>query len=169
MMRATPILAAMLLAGAIAACDDPRADCANVQTDAERAIRACTAIVNGGRDTKHNVALAFYNRGIAHSNKGKYDDAISDLTQSLSLDRNHARAYYRRALAHYSKADNEAAIADFTEALRLNPKDRLAHSRRGGANLNKGDYSAAVADTTEAIRLDANDDFAYATRAAAQL
>ena len=164
-MRTT--VAAMIVAVMAAACDDPRADCAKVQRDPDRAIRACTAIISAGRDTKHNVALALYNRGIAHNNKGNYDIAISDFTQSLSLNRSYTKAYYNRALAHYSKGDNEAAITDYTEALRLNPKDRLAHSRRGAANLNKGDYPAAVADTTEAIRIDPRDDFAYGTRAAA--
>jgi tetratricopeptide (TPR) repeat protein len=165
-MRAPTAFALIFVSCSLLGCEDYRADCANVR-DPNRAIRACTAIISGGRDTKHNVAIALYNRGIAHSAKGNYDNGIRDLTASLALNPNYAKAHYNRALAHFSKGDAEAAITDYTEALRLRPKDSLAYSRRAAAILEKGQYDSAVADATEAIRLNPQDDFAYATRAAA--
>src|SRR6185436_21093574 len=103
-MRTPTAFAFMFLGCNIAGCADPRSECADVR-DPDRAIRACTAIISGGRDTKHNVAIALYNRGIAHSAKGNYDHGVMDLTGSLALNPNYAKAHYHRALAHFSKGD----------------------------------------------------------------
>jgi len=73
---------------AVAGCDDPRANCARVQ-EPERAVRACTALINSGRETMHSVAIALYNRRIAKNNEGKYEDAIFDFTRPAKLNREH--------------------------------------------------------------------------------
>src|SRR6516164_6882420 len=120
-MRNWTAIAIVPLCWAIAACDDPRANCASVQ-EPERAIRACTALISSGRETKHTVAIAFYNRGIAKNNEGKYEDAILDLTQAAQLNSSDAKIYYHRALASFSVGRTTEAIADYTEALHLNPR-----------------------------------------------
>src|SRR5436190_9368554 len=158
-MRTPTAFALMFVSCSFLGCEDKRGDCANVG-DPDRAIRACTAIISGGRDTKHNVAIALYNRGIAHSAKGNYGHGVMDLTGSLALNPNYAKAHYHRALAHFSKGDAEAAITDYTETLRLRPKDSLAYSMRAAALLQKGQHDSAAADATEAIRLNSQDDFA---------
>src|SRR5262245_32212794 len=152
---------------AVAGCEDPRADCARIQ-EPERAIRACTALINSGRETKHTVAIALYNRGIAKNNKGKYEDAILDFTQAAKLYRDDAKIYFQRALASFSVGRTAEAIADYTEALRLNPRYQLAFSRRAAAEVAQEHYPAAISDATEAVKINPEDDFAYATRAAAR-
>src|SRR5215471_12923858 len=164
-MRNRTAFTSLLMCWAVAGCDDPRANCARVQ-EPERAIRACTALINSGRETKHTVAIALYNRGIAKNNKGKYEDAILDFTQAAKLYRDDAKIYFQRALASFSVG--REAIADYTEALRLNPRYQLAFSRRAAAEVAKEHYPAAISDATEAVKINPEDDFAYATRAAAR-
>jgi tetratricopeptide (TPR) repeat protein len=168
-MRAPTGLALLVFSCTLAGCEDPRADCAKVQDNPAQSIQACTKIINAGGDTRHNLALAFFNRGAAFNNLGNYDAGITDLTQALALDAKYAKAYYNRALAYHHKGDFEQGLANYNEAIRLNPKDHFAYSNRGAIHLKQGDYDSAITDTTQAIRLDARDHYAYATRAAALL
>jgi hypothetical protein len=69
-MRAPTGLALLVFSWALAGCDDPRADCAKVQDNPAQSIQACTKIINAGGDTRHNLALAFFNRGAAFNNLG---------------------------------------------------------------------------------------------------
>src|SRR5215470_11795291 len=117
-MRSPSPATTVVLCCCMAACEDPRGDCAKVQ-DPERAIRACTVVINSGRESKHIVALALYNRGVAENNSGDYDKAIADLSSSASLISDNARTYYNRALAYFSKGETDSAIADLTKAVDL--------------------------------------------------
>ena len=70
-------LAFVFLGCSIAGCADPRSECADVK-DPDRAIRTCTKIIDGGRETKHNVAIALFNRGIAHTGGRRWIVYASD-------------------------------------------------------------------------------------------
>ncbi len=45
---------------------------------------------------KKDKAKAYYNRGLAYSNKSEYDLAIRDLSQAIILNPEHTKAYYNR-------------------------------------------------------------------------
>ena len=70
-MRIPTAITLVPLCWAVVACDDPRANCAKVQ-ETERAIRACSALISSGHETKHTVAIAFYNRALAKNNDGRH-------------------------------------------------------------------------------------------------
>ncbi len=47
--------------------------------DPDRAIEACSALIQSGQDTGINLAAVFYDRALAYAHKGDYDLAIQDL------------------------------------------------------------------------------------------
>ncbi len=103
-------------------------------------------------------------------NAGKYDEAITDLTQAVVDDPNNAEVYYLRGSAYYGryndaytrndpKADSDdfyRAATDFTKAIELNHNYAEAYDFRGLTfhGLHQPDH--ALADYNEAIQLDPN-------------
>src|SRR6476660_3612499 len=76
-------------------------DCAS--TDPDRSIKACNAIISRGKETKVNLAIAYYNRGNDYQAKGDHDQAIADYTQSIKLDPQ-ASAYNNRGYSFRARA-----------------------------------------------------------------
>jgi len=69
---------------------------------------------------KPDLAEAYYNRGIAHSNKGDLDSAIKDYTRSIKL--NFVEPYLpynNRGLVRRANGDLDGAIADYTQVILL--------------------------------------------------
>jgi hypothetical protein len=56
---------------------DDGADCKQI-ADPDRAIPACTNIIEAGQDSRDNLAIAHNNRGAAYEKKGDHDRAIAD-------------------------------------------------------------------------------------------
>src|SRR6266478_6639873 len=69
-------------------------------------IGGCTAIIQAGRETTENLAVAFSTRGSAYNAKGDNDRAIQDTDQAIRLNPNNATAYYNRGNAYRAKGDN---------------------------------------------------------------
>ena len=57
---------------------------------------------------KPDFALAYYNRANAYDNKGLYDQAIADGTQSLAMNLNSANAYNLRGYSVIKKTTSLA-------------------------------------------------------------
>ncbi len=127
-------------------------------------IEACTILIQSGRETSNNLAVAYNNRGNAYSAKGDLDRAIADFNQALGLDPNLATVYYNRGTAYDDKGDLDRAIADFNAAILLDPKFAVAYNNRGSAYNAKGDFDRAIADYSAAIRLDPKYAVAYNNR-----
>jgi putative GTP pyrophosphokinase len=100
------------------------------------------------------ASLIYKHRGMANFAQSQYEDAITDFTHSLELDRaSYKAAYYRgvvqAVLQHYNDA-----IDDFTLSLSTNPYQFFCFYRRGQAFYHLEDYSAALADCESALELD---------------
>src|SRR5438270_878271 len=115
-------------------------------------IKACTALIRGGKENKRNTAIAFNNRGIAYYAKDDYDNAISDFSEAISLDPNYADALQSRASAYSDKGDHDHAIADYNESIRLNQKNPIAFNNRCDELLLIGQVQAAISDCNESLR-----------------
>lgn len=102
-------------------------DC--VKADSEASIRACTRIINAGRETSEGLAVAYYNRGTAQVSKGNYDTAIADYDRAIQLNRDFAEAYFNRGDAHSNKGDSARALIDFRVAVRLTPESDPWHAK----------------------------------------
>ena len=134
----------------------------------EAAVDAFTRAILAGDLPPEALAITFNNRGVAYSELGDFDRAISDCSQALGLApgdataiRNLRIAHLRRAAAAARLGDRAAAQADYDRAIELEPTHPLAYLRRGQLALERGDRAAAIADLTKARDLDpANADIA---------
>ena len=106
--------------------------------------------------------LIYRGRGIAHLNRGEYDEAIENLLASLSTDEgivddmdfdtNYYLAEAYLKIKEYNKAKE---VYDAILALRSN--DSNAYYLRGTAELASGNHDAGYADFTKAIALNSRD------------
>jgi len=125
--------------------DDCQAD------DPDRSIAGCTRILDGRGETPKNRAIAFYNRGIAYSDKGDHDRAISQYDEAIRLDPKYVAAYNNRGNSYNRKGEYRRALQDYDKALQLDPKYARGFNNRGEVfeNLDEPDrardaYSAAI-------------------------
>ena len=134
---------------------------------ADQRINGCTSIIQSGRESRRNLAIAYYSRGLAYYDKGDDDRAIAEFNEAIRLDPKFAYAYSSRGLAYDHKGDLDRADPDYNEAIRLDPKYAQAYFNRGNAYYQKGDDDRAIADYSEAIRLDPKYAYAYNNRGTA--
>jgi tetratricopeptide (TPR) repeat protein len=128
-------------------------------------ISGCTAVIQSGKYTGKNLAIAFNNRGVGYYKKQDYDRAIADYDQAIRVDplpgvaaddrgRTGTNVYNNRGYAYFAKKDHARAIADYDRAIKVDPKDPLVYNNRGLAYSDTGEFDRAIADFGEAIRLD---------------
>ncbi|MDR0456632.1 MAG: tetratricopeptide repeat protein [Treponema sp.] len=99
------------------------------------------------------TVIEYFNNGIEYAEKGDYDRAIKEYTETIRLNPNCAGVYFFRGFAYGQKNDHDRAIADYTEMIRLNSNDAVAYNARGWEYALKGDYDQAIEDSTESLRL----------------
>jgi tetratricopeptide (TPR) repeat protein len=87
----------------------------------DQQIKSCTALVESKSEATENVAIAFFNRALAHENRDDYVSAIADYTESIRLNPKDADAFFLRSLCKARTRDKAGAEADMAEAKRLNP------------------------------------------------
>src|SRR5579864_7047745 len=120
-------------------------------------IGGCTAIIQSGRFSGSNLAIAFLKRGDAFVKKGgKLDDAIADYSQAIRLDAKKVWAWIGRCRAYMTKKDNDRAIADCASAIKLDSRNASAWTYRGDAYSDKKNYDQAILNYGEGIKLDPN-------------
>src|SRR3984893_6792564 len=137
------------------------------RVESDLRINACTAVIQSGRLTGANQALALHHRANAYYSGKDYERAIADYNEAIRLDPTDANSFIDRAIAYRAKGDLDRAIADYNEAIRLAPKTALAYANRAIAFPVKGDLDRAIMDYGEAIRLDPKKGRVFANRGAA--
>ena len=114
-MRIAAVCLVAALALAPAALADSKQDWDDcTSSDADVSIAGCSRIIELGDESKNNIVIAYFDRGIAHQNKGEHQDAIADFNQSLKLNPNDPAAVYRRVLNIPGGTLSEGAPADIT-------------------------------------------------------
>lgn len=151
-----------------AAADD-HATCLAVNGGANNAeaVDACARVIESGKFRASELGRLYNSRGLALTNLGQYDRAISDLTRALRIVKKEPILFNNRGLAYNAKGEYDLAIADYSEAVRLNPKYEDAFHNRARAYYEKPDYARAIADYGEAIRLNPKSSSSYSGRGAA--
>lgn len=114
------------------------------------AIEACNVEIAAGR----NLAIAYYDRGLAWAKKNETDKALADYNASLKINPDYQNAYISRGNALKLKNRPDDAIADYNKAIKLDPpKAGLAFYNRGNSWRDKNENEKAIADYDQAIRL----------------
>jgi tetratricopeptide (TPR) repeat protein len=128
-------------------------------------IEICSALIQSGRGSDVERALAFKNRGNAYSEIDDGDKALADYTEAVRLDPKSAAAYIGRGDVYIDREDPDRAIADYASAIQIDPKNVAAYGHRTLAYSQKGDFDHAIADASEAVRLDPKSAAAFLSRA----
>lgn len=92
-------------------------------------------------------------RGRELLKKGKYREAVTELSQAIGEKPDYALAYNARGYAYYLMRQYPSALADLDEAIRLNPRYLNAYQNRSRARKAVGDSSGSVADGKKAREL----------------
>ncbi len=105
-----------------------------------------------------NSAVAYFNRGWAHSEKSEYNRAIKDFDEAIRLGGDDSNYVRGRGTAYYLKGEYDRAIEDFDQAIRLKPDDANAMNTMAwilatARNTDVRDGHEAVRFAQEAIRL----------------
>jgi tetratricopeptide (TPR) repeat protein len=52
----------------------------------DQRINGCSSIIQSGRESPRNLAVAYYSRGLAYYDKGDDDRAIAEFNEAIRLD-----------------------------------------------------------------------------------
>ena len=143
------LMATVALMAALPSKADDLAIC-DVGPSDERAVTACSRIINSNNVNAHDRAVAFRRRGALRRDKGELKGAIDDLDQAVQLNPDDALVLVERGNAYRILKDYDRAVADLDDAVRRQP-DFSSHNIRGAVFLEKGDYDRAISDFNKAI------------------
>jgi tetratricopeptide (TPR) repeat protein len=110
------------------------------------------------------TAKYYFDQGTEHMEKGRYGQAIADLTRAIEMNPDYDKAYRQRGNVYFRQGEHDKAIADYNRAMRIAPKAARNYSNRALVYLELGKLDEALADFTEAIALDSKNAKAYSRR-----
>src|SRR6516225_7390594 len=95
-------------------------------------ISGCSTVIQAGQGSPKQLATAFYNRGVAYTEKQDYDRAIADFEMVLRFNVKNALALYGRGAARLKKGDSQTGSADIADAKAINPNvaEEFEHSAK---------------------------------------
>ncbi len=103
---------------------------------------------------RENDAYAFYGRGVAQSEIGKYQLALEDLVEAIRLDPSIAEAHFTLGTCFSNVGRLRDSIAEFSECLRLDPEHPSALLSRGTTYALFGQREDALVDLTKYIDME---------------
>lgn len=119
----------------------------------DRAIPACTRILEAPATKKDFVVWSTFNRAAAYERKGEFDKALTDYNKVLQLEPQYLLAHYGRGVSYLRKGELVAAKSAFDNALALNPEFIEALYSRGIVHYDLGMLDRASADFDATIAL----------------
>ena len=97
--------------------------------------------------------LAYNNRGLAFSEKGDLQAAITDYDTSIALNPAYPLAYYNRARDFQKMGRLDRALEDYNKAIELNPSYFEAYNNRGIVFYGMGRFAEAIENYKRALAL----------------
>jgi tetratricopeptide (TPR) repeat protein len=92
----------------------------------------------------NHSAIAWYNRGVALTNKKMPKEAIESYKQAINVTPNYINALYNKGCALNDLKNYDDAIKAFDEVIRLDKNYFTAWNNKGNALYLKGNYSDAI-------------------------
>ena len=106
-----------------------------------------------GIDLNPSYVEAYFNRGVAHWDKGEVDIAIEDFNMVIKLNPDYAKAYFNLGVAYERKDEVDLAIDNYNMVIALDPNFPEVYHNRGTSYLLAGDFDNAITDYNKAIEL----------------
>ena len=128
--------------------------CANPILGVDRAIAACTAILQGGGETRDGLVRVLQYRGVAYFVRHQPDRAFADYDEAIRLDPANAGTFVARGLHHHREGHPGLALRDHDEAVRLTPREGGFLMRRGDLHARQDHPGPAREDYGNAIRIE---------------
>ncbi len=126
----TTLIAAVLLHGAVQAQTGQQSALCYGRTGApaeleppEILISGCTAVIQSGNFSGHDLAVAFTNRGLGFRRTSQFERAFEDFNEAINLDSTYAPAYHHCGYMYLERGEIERAGRDFDQAARLNRRE----------------------------------------------
>jgi tetratricopeptide (TPR) repeat protein len=94
-----------------------------VDLEPEILISGCTAVIQSGNRSGHDLAMAFIIRGLGFARTLQFERAFEDFNESIGLDSTCAPAYHHRGNMYLGKGEIERAGQDFDQAARLKQRE----------------------------------------------
>ena len=100
---------------------------------------------------------------------GEYDEALSNINQSLNMDTTDLSNMARKANIYYEMGNVKSAIAEWDKVLTAQPEYGFGYYRRGWFKELDGDMDGAIEDLSMSIVIDPEHSYAYVSRGDAYL
>ncbi len=104
-------------------------------------------------------------RGALHIRLLRYDRALTDLNQAITMNPTHFQAYLFRAKLFKAIQEHEKAKEDFDKAIEIQPEAGVIYEERGGFLVDLKYYEEALLDFNKLVSLLPEDFYVYALRA----
>lgn len=156
------VVAVVLSQAALAESKKDWDDC--ISSDADVSLAGCSKIIGRAKDTKNNLAIAYYNRGIAYQNKGEHAKAIAEFNQSIKLNASDPASYRNRGYSYAQTGEYDLAIDDYGQTIKLKPDFAKIYYDRGWTYAAKKDHARALNDYNRAVDLDKDNPDLYNDR-----
>lgn len=107
------------------------------------------------------------NRGAANASQNRFEAALQDLNEGISLEPGNKNGYFNRSLVYFTLGQYPKAVEDYTTYLKYDPYNANVWYERGMIRRSLNNSKEAVEDLTRAIQLNPDFGLAYKERARA--
>jgi tetratricopeptide (TPR) repeat protein len=144
MLATTGATADDLKADELKACDDGAPD---------SRIAPCTALIDAPDLPPAVRSKAFFLRGVAYAQLGRYHRAIRDYDEAIRMNPQYSMALNNRADAWLRLGEPAQGMPDIERALTINPREALFNTTRGELAQSIGDRDGAIRNHEAALAL----------------
>jgi len=110
--------------------------------------------LNDNINKNPNFLEAYLVRGEIFTEKGDFQESLSDFDKVIKIDPYMPHAYYLRGLLYAKlKGDTDKAFNDFNKTIEIDNGFAAAYANRGNMYLKMGEFQKAIADCTKAIEI----------------
>lgn len=118
-----------------------------------KAIKGCTAVIEAGGEKGMPLAEAYFNRGLALSQKNEHGKAIADYDAAIKMRPKDAALLQSRCWSKAVSGRLTQALQDCNASLALNPKDPDTLEIRGFTYRKMRNFERSIADYDAALEL----------------
>jgi len=107
-----------------------RRACFNLELTPAVILDVCTRVIRSKQVNQNDLAVALNNRGVAHYDRGQWQQALEDFNRAIELKPDYAKAITHRGAAYSRMGKHDRAIEDHNEAIRLREDYAEAYTYR---------------------------------------